>query len=111
MTAQGNQRTFVALVTFQRITDDLGILPEWAEGACGWMGIRAQNEAMAIKTIQGELGEIGLCPTEIDEVTEIRALDDVMDIDSHLASNMQEWKDGTDTVWGTIHSFVGEGEA
>ncbi len=104
-------RKFVALVTFENNGDLLQILPPQCHGACGWMAADASTENQARELIHSELAQIGLRLVEVDRLTEVTSVEDAADYDSHLAANMEEWQPGKATVWGTIHTYIGEGEA
>jgi hypothetical protein len=102
---------FVALVTFENDGDLLQILPPQCHGACGWMAAEASSEDQARETIHSELAQIGLRLVKVDRLTEIKSVEEAAEYDSHLATNMQEWQPGKATVWGTIHTYIGGGEA
>ena len=111
MDSSGSQlRQFIALVTFERESDDAGILQPDDQGACGWMGARTSSEHDLARVFATELAELGLRLVEIDEVIEVDSLDEVAAYDEHLASNMETWQAGKRTVWGTIHCYRADGE-
>jgi len=103
--------SFIAMVTFERVTDDLGILPANAHGACGWLGVRSATGEDAAATISLALREIGLRLVEVTELVEVSSPEQVVAYDAHLAANMSVWEEGKRTVWGTIHSYLADGES
>lgn len=48
---------------------------------------------------------------EVGNEREVFDEDEVDEIDEHLAANFRTIAPGTQTVWGTIHGYKGEGEA
>ena len=104
-------RWWVALVTFERRDEDQDILPDTAQGACGWMLALAPDEETARNLLVRDVEHVGLRVLEIADEQEVFGEDEVEDIDEHLASNFREMEPGRQTVWGTIHCYRGEGEA
>ena len=104
-------KTFVALVTFECDGEALQILPPECHGACGWLAVEAATEEQAVESIRSELAQIGLRLVELDRITQVLSTEEAAEYDSHLAANMEEWQTGKATVWGTLHSYIGEGEA
>lgn len=47
----------------------------------------------------------------IQDEREVFDEDEIEQIDEHLAVNFREIDAGKSTVWGTIHCYMGEGEA
>jgi hypothetical protein len=103
-------RIYTALVTFERTDADTPYLPPQAQGACGYMAIAATHEDDVYDVLRSELSEIGLELVGVDEITEA-SKDHIDDLDDHLAENVEEWKPGKRTVWGTIYIYLAEGEA
>lgn len=104
-------RWWVALVTFERRDQNQDILPDTAQGACGWMLALASDEDEARRLIIRDIEHVGLRVLEIDNEREVFGVDEIEEIDGHLASNFREIESGRRTVWGTIHGYGGEGEA
>jgi hypothetical protein len=48
---------------------------------------------------------------EIEDIQELAAIEDARELDEHLAENMDQWEAGRMTVWGTLHTYIAEGEA
>jgi len=101
---------YIALITFERVTDDIGILPANAHGAAGWLGVRSVAEADTASAIGNALREIGLRLVEIAELLKVSSPEQVEPYDAHLAANMSVWEEGKRTVWGTIHSYLTDGQ-
>ena len=106
-----NLDLFIGLVTFEKGDDLMSILSEFAEGAVGWMAGKAQNSDQFTELLKVELAQIGLKLLEVEDIEMIDDLSDVTEFDEHLASNMKIWEPGRMTVWGTLHQYIGEGEA
>lgn len=104
-------RWWVALVTFERRDNEQDILPDWANGACGWMVALAPDEAAARELLVRDVEHHGLRVIEIDDEREVFGDDEIEQIDDHLAMKFREIEPGKETVWGTIHCYKGEGEA
>ena len=104
-------RSWLALVTFERRSEDQAILPDWAHGACGWMVARAPDQATARKFLVRDVESCGLRVLKIDKMQEIFANQDVEAIDNCLATNLSRIEPGKETVWGIIHGYKGEGQA
>ena len=106
-----DDRSWLALVTFERRDEEQAILPDWAHGACGWMVAVAPNEETARDLLVRDVGHCGLRVLEIDNMREVFADQELEGIDDHLASNFRRIEPGKQTAWGTIHGYKGEGEA
>ena len=75
------------------------------------MAAKADTEERAAQSIHSELAQIGLRLVELDRMIEVTSMDEVANLDSHLAENMETWESGKKTVWGTMQTYVGDGEA
>jgi hypothetical protein len=104
-------RWWVALVTFERTQADQDILPDSAQGACGWMACLSANEEAVRATIDRNLGDVGLRLLEVDRLSELIDEDEAAEIDEHLGANLKALEVGKLTVWGTIHCYAADGEA
>lgn len=104
-------RCFIALITFERESDECEILQPDDQGACGWMGAQAASEDQLAGVFAAELSELGLRLKGIDNIIEVSSVDEVASYDQHLASNMAAWQAGKRTVWGTIHTYLADGES
>ena len=104
-------RWWVALVTFERRDEQQDILPDWAQGACGWMVALAPDEDTARDLLVLNVEHVGLRVLEITDEQEVFGEDEIEEIDEHLAENFRDIEEGRATVWGTIHCYKGEGEA
>ena len=61
--------------------------------------------------LRNDLSEIGLKLIEVEDIQELPSLELAYELDNHLAYNMERWEVGKKTVWGTIHTYMAEGEA
>lgn len=104
-------RWWVALVTFERRDEAQDILPEWAQGGCGWMVALASDEEAARSVLVRDLEHHALRVLEIADEREVFGEDEIEEIDEHLASNFRDIEPGKQSVWGTIQCYKGEGEA
>lgn len=104
-------KTYVALLSFERGEDVLNIIPKDCHGASGWMAVRATDEWSARQRLCDELDQIGLRLIETADLTQVSSADEVERIDAHLAANMRMWESGRSSVWGTLHPYIGDGEA
>jgi hypothetical protein len=102
---------WIALVTFERLTDAQDVLEDAEQGACGWMGALAPDADWANERIVRDLGLVGLLVVEIEALREVFSEDEIAETDAHLARNFAEIEGGKQTVWGTIHCYKGEGKA
>ena len=107
----GLENTFIALVTFENNGDVLEILPAECHGACGWMAVKAATDTQALDALRKDLAQVELRLVEVDRVTQVYSMDEIADYDDHLAMNVSKWEPGKATVWGTIHSYLAEGDA
>jgi hypothetical protein len=107
--SEDRQKCFIALVTFERSGGRTEIIAPEAEGASGWIGVMTDDGREVERLLRQSLSEIGLRLLEVSEVLEIWDSDEVVEIDKHLAANIQKWetghkwKTGQETIWGTIH--------
>lgn len=104
-------KTYTALVTFERIGPESDYLPPEAQGAVGYMAISAFDEDDLRDALLADLKCVGLRLLEIDEVQEINTNYLPDGIDAHLADNIRNWEADRRTVWGTIHVYLADGEA
>lgn len=102
---------YTAPVTFERTERANDVLPEEAQGAVGYMAISAADEDGVRYALQDELNEVGLRLLEVDQIQEVDLNNLPADIDEHLLENIKNWQAGRRTVWGTIHVYLGDGEA
>ena len=106
-----HERSWVALVTFERRANEQDILPESAHGACGWMAVLATEEEEVRRFLVRDVEHHGVRVLEIADVREVFGAEDVNEIDEHLGANFRDIDPGMQTVWGTLHCYMGEGEA
>ena len=104
-------RTFTALVTFERTDGTTEVLQSDEQGACGYMAIAAADEDCVINALRAELSELHLRLVEVEQIEEIDCDNLPDNIDEHLAANIRDWEHGRQTVWGTIHVYLADGEA
>jgi hypothetical protein len=104
-------RWWAAFVTFERRDEDHEFLPDWAQGACGWMLALAPNEETAHRLLVRDVEYSGFRVLEIKDGLEVFGDDEVEKIDDHLAANFRDLEPGKRTIWGTHHCYIAEGEA
>ena len=104
-------RWWAALVTFERGEASQDILPEEAQGACGWMGAVAPDEDPACTQLVMGLELLGVRVLQISDLQDVFEIDEFKNLDDHLADNFQVVELGKMTVWGSIHCYLGDGEA
>ncbi|MBA4043275.1 MAG: hypothetical protein C0471_02470 [Erythrobacter sp.] len=105
------KRLWIALVTFERRDEKQHMLPEWAHGACGWMVAVAQDEEAARGLLVRDVESQGFRVLAIEDEREVFGDDEIEEVDDHLAMNFRVIEPRKQTVWGTIHGYMGEGEA
>lgn len=99
---------WAALTTFERRTAESDILPSWAQGACGWLAVRAVGEDDARQTLARDLAAVNLRLLEMDRARLIDARE-AASLDERLGENLRA-QQGASTVWGTIHCYAADGE-
>lgn len=104
-------RWWAALVTFERSGEKQDSLPDWAQGASGWMIALAPDQDTARDLLVQDVKHVGLRVLEITDVQEVFDEDEIKEIDEHLAENFRDIEERKATVWGTLHCYKGEGEA
>ena len=100
---------WAALTTFERRTAESEILPGWAQGACGWLAVWADDEDDARSTLARDMAAVDLRLLEVDHAKPI-ASREVTDFDERLSENILKAQPGLQTVWGTIHCYAADGE-
>lgn len=103
-------RWWIALTTFERGEHKQQILPDWAQGACGWMVALAPDEEVARRILVRDIEHHGLRVVGVDKVQEVFSDEDIEEVDDHLAENFINFEEGKSTTWGTLHCYKGEGE-
>lgn len=71
----------------------------------------APDDGVARDLLVRDLGRHGLRVLEIEAMQEVAAVDEIDEADEHLAANVRDIEPGKQTVWGTLHCYVGEGAA
>jgi hypothetical protein len=104
-------RWWAALVTFERRDEEQEFLPNWAQGASGWMIALAPDEETAHRLLVRDVEHSGFRVLEIKEVVEIFGDDEIEEIDDHLAANFRDLEPGKRTIWGTLHCYTADAEA
>ena len=109
------KRWYIALVDMMRMPengDTQEVFDPEDIGGVSWMGVRADDEEEAEQLITLSLNEIGLTIREIDDCQELIDVESFEDIDEHLVKNILERPlDDRPVVWGTLHTYIAEGEA
>lgn len=106
-----HSKTYTALVSFERKNLKNPILPEEAWGAVGYMAVICKNPEEIFELFRNSLLVDDLRLIDVEEISEFTSIDQVANIDPHLANNVEEWEAGKKTVWGTLHNYYAEGEA
>lgn len=99
---------YLALVTFEHDGDDGDRLPFRYQGACGWVAVQADEEIQAAENVGRAFSAMRLKVVELDQLQPVLSADEIIAIDPHLAENVRNLEQGQNTVWGTIHCYVGE---
>lgn len=86
-------------------------LPDECQGACGWMGCLVRREDEIRNAIEAALSEVNLRLIEIGEQRTLTTLDELSEWDDHLAASIIAVERGKHVVWGTIHTYLADGEA
>jgi len=102
---------WVAMVTFEKGEDSLGLLAPPYQGAVGWLAGVAGDEDAAEDLFRAALGEIGLIVLEVGDLEEVGSMADIEDVDEHLALNVAKLEPGKRTVWGELFPYLADGEA
>ncbi len=71
----------------------------------------AQSEMDARLKIEADLRALYLRVLEFEGLREIFDNGEVEEVDDHLALNLRQIEADKLTVWGTIHCYIGDGEA
>jgi hypothetical protein len=103
-----SRQLWTALVSFVRGADALSLLPDWAEGASGWMVAFAVRADEAHALLVRDLERCGLRQIEVEQLQPVEMSDIV---DEHLATNVRNLEPDKQTAWGTLHCWRGEDEA
>ena len=101
----------IALVTFERRSPTNEFLPDACQGAVGWMGRLAADDATVRGDIEAALKAADLRLLEIARTQRPPSWEFVKDLDDHLASNMLKLEPGRCVAWGTIITYLADGEA
>jgi hypothetical protein len=105
------ERLWLGLVEFRRREEGPGLLPEACLGAVGWLLALAPNSETAVQRLVRDVEHEGLRVVAVDDVREVFDEDEIGEVSPHLLENFRNIEPGRQTVWGTIHSYKGEGEA
>jgi hypothetical protein len=103
---------WVACVTFERRDEHhTEFLPDHCQGAVGWMAVFTTDNESIRDMLEASLAEVSLRLLQIEDATPAGSFDHVQCLDSHLAMNLVGLEPGKSVVWGTIHTYIGDGEA
>lgn len=75
------------------------------------MAVAARAEDDVVEVLVEALSEVGLQLVEVDDITETSLAEFPRDLDNHLADNVRNWEPNKHAVWGTIHTYIADGEA
>jgi hypothetical protein len=102
---------WIARVTFERRDLASEFLPEHCQGAAGWMACLDSNGENLRDKIESALSADGLRLLEIENPQLMPDISDIAAIDKHLANNIAELEPNKAVVWGTVHTYIADGEA
>lgn len=103
---------WMALVTFERRdSTHSDLLPDDAQGAVGWMACRSAVGDTVRDLIERSLKEVALRLVEISDPYCVQSIEEITEVDAHLAENVTALEPGKSVVWGTIHLYRADGEA
>ncbi len=97
---------YLVLATFEKIKASSEFLSPDAVGAVGYMAVRAINVESVESQLRSELAEIDLTLIETDEIQPLPSIDELNEIDEHLADKVSNWEPGRATCWGTVHQYL-----
>lgn len=97
---------YLVLATFEKVKASSEFLRSDAVGAVGYMAVRAINAESVEPQLRSELAEIDLTLIETDQIQPLPSIDELNEIDEHLAENVSEWTPGRSSCWGTIHQYL-----
>lgn len=97
---------YLVLATFEKVKASSEFLSPDAIGAVGYMAVRAINAESVEPQLRSELAEIDLTLIEVDQIRPLPSIDELNEIDEHLADNVAEWTPGRSSCWGTIHQYL-----
>jgi len=101
-----SENVYLVLATFEKVKASSEFLGPDAIGAVGYMAVRAINAESVEPQLRSELAEIDLTLIETDQIRPLPSIDELNEIDEHLADNVSEWTPGRSSCWGTIHQYV-----
>ena len=102
---------WVALVTFERDKTETEFLPSECQAAVGWMCCFWPDKETVGDQFEIALRAVGLRLIELQDLQPVDSVDEIENIDSHLAANIAALEPGKCVVWGTIHTYLASGEA
>lgn len=97
---------YLVLATFEKAKASSAFLSLDAAGAVGYMAVRAINAESVEPQLRSELAEIDLTLIATDQIRPLPSIDELSEIDEHLAENVSEWTPGRSSCWGTIHEYL-----
>jgi len=97
---------YLVLATFEKVKASSEFLSPDAVGAVGYMAVRAINAESVEPQLRSELAEIDLTLIETDQIRPLPSIDELNEIDEHLADNVSEWTPGRSSCWGTIQQYL-----
>jgi len=98
-------------VCFERTDAEQEILSPEDLGACGWLAAYADSQDMADSRISRALKADGVRVVSFNHAREVFDIDEILEIDEHLARNIETIGPEQTVAWGTIHCYYAEGEA
>jgi hypothetical protein len=103
---------WAALVTFERRDPSpVEFIPDHCQGAVGWMAIHTPRENQIRDLIESALSAVNLRLVAIESPSRVKTPERLESLDTHLAANVASLEPGKSVVWGTIRTYVADGEA
>jgi hypothetical protein len=111
MTLPGTKQWWIVLVTFEKGLAETEILSDSVQGASGWMACLSTDGEDVRDEIESALRAEGLRLVEIADQRLLPSASYLKELDTHLANNVAAREKNKVVVWGTIHTYLADGEA
>lgn len=104
-------KIFTSLITFERGESEDSVLPPHVHGACAHIAVLAIDEDDVARLIYQHLMKLKLHTICIENITEVTSVGLIHDIDDHLAEGVVAWGKEDRFAWGTLYTYMADGEA
>ena len=101
----------IVQLTFERVAVKSEWLDDCSQGASGFVAISADLKDESREFLARALATLDLRLLEVEQPIWVETREELAAIDPHLCENVANWKDDAHWVWGTIHSYIGDGSA